>query len=55
MTFTDWKRRSPLLVDLCRRFSQAELAAITAACRSAYEAGERQGRKDAATKREKHA
>ena len=46
MSFTGWKRRSKQFTDLYGRFGQAHLAAVEAACQSAYKAGERQGRKD---------
>jgi hypothetical protein len=47
MSFTDWKKRSEKLTRLFGRVSQAQLSEIDGACKSAYMAGYRNGRKDA--------
>lgn len=46
MSFADWQKRSKLFTNLYGRFERAELSIIRTACQAAYEAGERQGRKD---------
>jgi hypothetical protein len=47
MSFADWKKQSEKLTRLFGRVSSAQMAEIDGACKAAYMAGYRNGRKDA--------